>query len=138
MNSVPLWFTSKTVSRLVSSNLYHYIPFSNFLPAKLKTYQYHGNNHQKRSIRVCSGITFPVQTRALVVREPKADFTMTTITLDEVRADEVLVEMKYSGICHTVRSHTSNLGYRQLNLNPGHRAATRAPAGGRIPRSFRS
>ena len=53
---------------------------------------------------------FPVQTRALVVREPKADFTMTTITLDEVRADEILVEMKYSGICHTVRSHAPTLG----------------------------
>ena len=114
MNSVHSWFTSKTVSRLMSPNSYHYISSSIFLPGKLKTYRYHGDNHQKRSLRVCSGITFPVQTRALVVREPKADFTMTTITLDEVRADEVLVEMKYSGICHTVRSHTSNLGYSQL------------------------
>ncbi len=47
--------------------------------------------------------TFPLQTKALVVQEPKADFTLTSITLDEVRPDEVLVEMKYSGICHTVR-----------------------------------
>ena len=49
--------------------------------------------------------TFPLQTEALVVQEPKADFTLTNITLDEVRSDEVLVEMKYSGICHTVRRH---------------------------------
>lgn len=49
--------------------------------------------------------TFPLQTKAFVVQEPKADFALTTITLDEVRPDEVLVEMKYSGICHTVRRH---------------------------------
>lgn len=42
--------------------------------------------------------TFPLQTKAPVVQKPKADFTMTTITLDELRLNEVLVEMKYSGI----------------------------------------
>ena len=53
---------------------------------------------------------FPLKTEALVVQEPKAKFTLTAITLDEVRADEVLVEMRYSGICHTVnRLHF--LGY---------------------------
>ena len=51
-------------------------------------------------------LTFPLETEALVVLEPKADFALTTITLDEVRPDEILVEMKYSGICHTVRRHT--------------------------------
>ena len=50
--------------------------------------------------------TFPLQTKALVVQEPKAEFEMTEIILDEVRPDEILVEMKYSGICHTVRKHT--------------------------------
>ena len=49
------------------------------------------------------GITFPLHTEALVVKEPQADFTLTNITLDEVRSDEVLVQMKYSGICHTVQ-----------------------------------
>lgn len=49
-------------------------------------------------------VTFPLHTEALVVEEPKADFKLTPITLDEVRPDEVLVEMKYSGICHTVRA----------------------------------
>ncbi|KAF2804133.1 NAD(P)-binding protein [Mytilinidion resinicola] len=42
-----------------------------------------------------------IETVALVVREVKADFELTPIILDEVRPDEVLVEMKYSGICHT-------------------------------------
>lgn len=45
---------------------------------------------------------FPFMTEALVVEQPKADFKLQEITLDEVRQDEVLVEMKYSGICHTV------------------------------------
>lgn len=44
-----------------------------------------------------------IQTEAFVVLEPKADFKLMPIILDEVRDDEVLVEMKYSGICHTVR-----------------------------------
>ncbi|KAJ4377162.1 hypothetical protein N0V86_006603 [Didymella sp. IMI 355093] len=42
-----------------------------------------------------------IETVALVVTEPKADFKLQTIILDEIREDEVLVEMKYSGICHT-------------------------------------
>ncbi|CAK7231252.1 hypothetical protein SBRCBS47491_007868 [Sporothrix bragantina] len=42
-----------------------------------------------------------IETVALVVSEPKADFTLTPIVLDEVRPDEVLVDMHYSGICHT-------------------------------------
>ncbi|KAJ4984195.1 AreB protein [Stagonosporopsis vannaccii] len=42
-----------------------------------------------------------IETVALVVTEPKADFKLQSIILDEIREDEVLVEMKYSGICHT-------------------------------------
>lgn len=40
-----------------------------------------------------------IETVALVVTEPKADFKLQPIILDEIRDDEVLVEMKYSGIC---------------------------------------
>lgn len=40
-----------------------------------------------------------IETEALVVMEPKADFKLQPIVLDEIREDEVLVEMKYSGIC---------------------------------------
>lgn len=42
------------------------------------------------------------QSEALVVMSPGAPFTMKPIVLDEVRDDELLIEMKYSGICHTV------------------------------------
>lgn len=40
-----------------------------------------------------------IETVALVVAEPKADFRLQPIILDEIRENEVLVEMKYSGIC---------------------------------------
>ena len=40
-----------------------------------------------------------IKTVALVVEEPKADFTLKPIILDEIRPDEILIEMKYSGIC---------------------------------------
>lgn len=40
-----------------------------------------------------------IETVALVVDEAKADFKLQPIVLDEVRGDEVLIEMKYSGIC---------------------------------------
>lgn len=40
-----------------------------------------------------------IETVAFVVREPKADFELVPVVLDEVRSNEVLVEMKYSGIC---------------------------------------
>lgn len=43
-----------------------------------------------------------IETEALVVDGPKGDFKMVPIILDEVRGNEVLVEMKYSGICHSV------------------------------------
>ena len=42
------------------------------------------------------------ETVALVVNKPGEDFKLTEIVLDEVRDDEFLIEMKYSGICHTV------------------------------------
>ncbi|KAG6363617.1 hypothetical protein INS49_008718 [Diaporthe citri] len=42
-----------------------------------------------------------IETEAFVVTEPKAPFKLTPISLDEVRGKEILVEMKYSGICHT-------------------------------------
>jgi hypothetical protein len=40
-----------------------------------------------------------IETVALVVDEPKAGFKLAPVILDEVRDDEVLIEMKYSGIC---------------------------------------
>ncbi|KAI8933131.1 hypothetical protein NX059_009772 [Plenodomus lindquistii] len=42
-----------------------------------------------------------LETEALVVQEAKGDFTLQPVILDEVRPDELLIEMKYSGICHS-------------------------------------
>ncbi|CAK7208149.1 hypothetical protein SCUCBS95973_000002 [Sporothrix curviconia] len=42
-----------------------------------------------------------VATEGLVVQAAGADFTMKPIVLADMNDDEVLVEMKYSGICHT-------------------------------------
>lgn len=39
-----------------------------------------------------------------MVNTAGGDFEMTPIVLQDLRPDEVLVEMKYSGVCHTVRS----------------------------------
>jgi Zn-dependent alcohol dehydrogenase len=46
--------------------------------------------------------TTNIETEAFVVDAPNAPFTLTPIILDEMRQDEFLIEMKYSGICHTV------------------------------------
>lgn len=43
-----------------------------------------------------------VQTIGWVVHDVKQDFVLEELTLDEMRDDELLVDMKYSGICHTV------------------------------------
>jgi aryl-alcohol dehydrogenase len=42
-----------------------------------------------------------MRTQALVGLEPKAKFTLEDIELDELHADEVLVEIVATGICHT-------------------------------------
>jgi aryl-alcohol dehydrogenase len=42
-----------------------------------------------------------ITTRAAVVEKPGAAFTVQEVTLDEPRADEVLVRMVAAGLCHT-------------------------------------
>ncbi|OQE43041.1 hypothetical protein PENCOP_c003G06260 [Penicillium coprophilum] len=42
-----------------------------------------------------------ILTTAFVVEKPGAPFVLQDVVLDEVRANEVLVEMKYTGLCHT-------------------------------------
>lgn len=37
-----------------------------------------------------------------MVESPKAPFVLQDVILDEVRDNEVLVEMMYTGLCHTV------------------------------------
>lgn len=39
------------------------------------------------------------------MEEVGGPFVLQDIVLDEVRDDEVLVEMSYTGLCHTVRIH---------------------------------
>jgi hypothetical protein len=43
-----------------------------------------------------------IPTKAFVVETPKSPFVLQHVVLDEVRDNEVLVEMKYTGLCHTV------------------------------------
>lgn len=47
-----------------------------------------------------------IETIAYVVHNPKEDFVLEDVVLDEMRDDEVLVDMKFSGICHTVLANT--------------------------------
>jgi Zn-dependent alcohol dehydrogenase len=52
---------------------------------------------------------FPIKTEALVMEDVGCDFELTPIIIEELRPDEVLIEMKYSGICHTVSGLVSTL-----------------------------
>ncbi|KAJ5125432.1 Polyketide synthase enoylreductase [Penicillium atrosanguineum] len=42
-----------------------------------------------------------IPTKAFVVEAPHAPFVLQDVVLDEVRDNEVLVEMKFTGLCHT-------------------------------------
>lgn len=44
-----------------------------------------------------------IPTKAFVVDAPGSSFVLRDVVLDEVRDNEILVEMKYTGLCHTVR-----------------------------------
>lgn len=43
-----------------------------------------------------------VPTKAYVVHAAGSPFVMSDIVLDEVKEGEVLVELRYTGLCHTV------------------------------------
>lgn len=47
-------------------------------------------------------VTFPLETEALVVHGVGEGFKREAVLVKEMRPDEVLVEMMYTGICHTV------------------------------------
>lgn len=57
-----------------------------------------------QSAEVMENTTPPtnIETVALVVDKPGGAFELKPVVFDEVRDDEYLVEMLYSGICHTV------------------------------------
>lgn len=43
-----------------------------------------------------------IQTKAYVVARQDDPFVLRDIVLDEVQPEEVLVEVQYTGLCHTV------------------------------------
>lgn len=45
-----------------------------------------------------------ILTKALVVEKPGAPFVLQDVILDDIRSNEVLVDIKYAGLCHTVRT----------------------------------
>ena len=49
--------------------------------------------------------TKDIETIAYVVHGPKQDFTLEDVILTGMQDSELLVDMKYSGICHTVSGH---------------------------------
>lgn len=59
-----------------------------------------------------------IPTKAYVVEEKGGPFILKDVVLDEVRADEVLVEIKYSGLCHTVRLFPRSLFYQGYEPDP--------------------
>lgn len=59
-----------------------------------------------------------IETMALVVTQPKADFKLQPIILDEIREDGVLVEMKFSGICASTSTYPCV--YHQLTVCRSH------------------
>jgi len=75
--------------------------------AIVATARQHESRDPKASVQHVEDVTIDgdnlrdFETEALVVMGPKAEFKLQSIILDEIRDDEVLVEMKYSGICHT-------------------------------------
>lgn len=49
-----------------------------------------------------AAVTFPLETEALVVEAAGAGFKRQPVTITHMQANEVLVDMLYTGICHTV------------------------------------
>ncbi|KAK0710539.1 hypothetical protein B0T21DRAFT_387435 [Apiosordaria backusii] len=45
--------------------------------------------------------TLPIKTEALLVPSPGSPFTLTPVLIQNLRPDELLVEIQYSGLCHT-------------------------------------
>ena len=49
--------------------------------------------------------TSNIETIGYVVHGPKQDFKLEDVVLTEMQDDELLIDMKYSGICHTASNH---------------------------------
>lgn len=80
--------------------------------------------------------TKDIETIAYVVHNPKEDFVLEDVVLDEMRDDEVLVDMKFSGICHTVRPFLPRQSHQfrsHLHCATGPRLPTRRHQNLRLP-----
>ncbi|KAL0942757.1 putative alcohol dehydrogenase [Colletotrichum truncatum] len=65
-----------------------------------------------------------IETMAYVVEEVNAEFKLVPVILDGIRPDEVLIEMKYSGICHTdVVTQRGGLPFVEFPAILGHEGA---------------
>ncbi|KAK4204556.1 chaperonin 10-like protein [Triangularia verruculosa] len=71
-----------------------------------------------------TGPTFPIETTALLVPSPGSPFTITPVQIQNLRPNELLIEIQYSGLCHTdflLRTgHLPNVTYPCI---PGHEGA---------------
>jgi hypothetical protein len=66
-----------------------------------------------------------IRTKAYVVESKGSPFTLRDVVLDEVQPNEVLVEIWYTGICHTVRglvfSRFTTGAFRPIDTRVGRR-----------------
>jgi Zn-dependent alcohol dehydrogenase len=53
-----------------------------------------------------------IRTKAYVVQGKGKPFTLCDVVLDEIQPNEVLVEIWYTGICHTVRIAASFIVFK--------------------------
>jgi hypothetical protein len=110
--------------------------------ATVATARQHESRDPKASVQHVEDVTLAsdklrdFETEALVVMGPKADFKLQTIILDEIRDDEVLVEMKYSGICMFSEVHLCRSNQLIALRSYRHRVATRVVAHGRLSCNF--
>ncbi|MDQ0202209.1 NAD(P)-dependent alcohol dehydrogenase [Neobacillus ginsengisoli] len=73
---------------------------------------------------MCNNHTNITMTRALSVPSTKAPFEKTTIERRELRPDDVLIDIKYSGICHSdIHNAFNEWGGGTFPMVPGHEIA---------------
>ena len=77
----------------------------------------------------------PVTTKALVVDKPGAPFVLEDVVLDKLRDNELLVDIKYSGLCHTVRIPPPSVTTSSLTTVSGPRHTAWEDADWRVSRS---
>ena len=61
-----------------------------------------------------------MRTQALIVEQPGTKFTLRDVDLDELRSDEVLVEIIATGICHTDLKSASGQSIVKFPFVAGH------------------